>query len=74
MGYMDILKNAMGMQPSNEPKQIDADGKHYTFIPGKNGSLTAPLNKTQKPIYEPHEPVAKVVGPNKVAQVGSSRG
>lgn len=72
MGMMDSLKSAIGM--NTDPKQINADGKNYTFVPGQNGSLTAPLKQAPKPLVQPSNPVAKVIGPTKLAQVGSVRG
>lgn len=70
MGYMDLLKGIAG-EP--EPKQINQDGKQYTFTPGKNGSLTAPAKPPSQPlIYQPEVRAKKV--PANPVQVGSSRG
>lgn len=42
------------------PKKINQDGKQYTFIPGKGGSLYAPAPKSTG--FNLHrEPVAKTI-------------
>lgn len=73
MGMMDTLKTAIGM-PSTNQKNVEIEGKPYTFTSGKNPSLMSQLKSEPKPIYEPKPPVAKVIGPRKVAEVGSVRG
>ncbi len=67
MRFTDLLTN-------QDPQQYTADGKNYTFIPGKNGSLTAlapPKPSLQQQIQQQNPVKSKVIMPT---DVGSSRG
>ncbi len=73
MRFTDMLKNAMGIE-DNTPETYDADGKTYTRVPGKDGSLTAPA--PQQPslsdqMQQQNQTKAKVIMPT---DTGSSRG
>lgn len=78
MSFTKILKNAVGIE-DNTPQRIDADGKQYTFVPGQNGSLTAPAPAKQSfsdMLKQQNTVKSKVIMPPKEAEteVGSSRG
>lgn len=78
MSFTKLLKNAVGIE-DNTPQKINSDGKQYTFIPGENGSLTAPAPtrpSLSDQLKQQNQMKSKVIMPPKEAdiEVGSSRG
>ena len=53
---MGFIANMM----KKKPQQINQDGKQYSFTPGENGSLTAPIRSMPVPLVPPTRNVAKV--------------
>lgn len=59
MGYMDLLKNAVAS--NDNERTIEADGRRYSFKPGKNGSLTTTGDGMGKPLVPSRDPIAKTL-------------
>lgn len=67
MGYMDLLKNAVGMNDSDS-KVIDSDGKQYAFTPGPNGGMVATQKAAPQPLMNPSSSIAKTLPVKKPTQ------
>lgn len=75
-GFAMGVKHMIFGDDDDKAQRYTADGKNYTFIPGENGSLTAPDNRPAPDPIGPTPRVAKTVMPpaGTPTDVGSSRG